>query len=187
MSEQFVQSLAFGHLAEGQIEAWLRRARRFSVLPVYEGGRAKKGPRLFTPTRALVSPDMLAIRGKDIRWVEAKHKTYFTWYRIGKVWTTGIDSYYFDQYVQLSELTEIPVWILFLHSRSDSVDGNCPTGLFGADVFHLRGCVDHEYKAYGKGGMLYWKHDDLHLLASIADVRAAAIAMGYREKLGEQP
>lgn len=181
MRERFEAQLAFGQVAEGQIEAWLRQVRRFSILPVYEGGRDKKGPRLFAPGRAFIAPDMLAIRGKDVRWIEAKHKTYFTWYRVGKVWTTGIDAYYFQQYLQLSTFTQIPVWILFLHSRSDSKEGRCPTGLFGADVFHLRGCIDHESKAFGIGGMLFWKHDDLHLLASVSEVRAAAFAMGYKE------
>lgn len=180
MTDIFAAQLVFGQIAEGQIEAWLRHTRRFNIVPVYDAVRDKKGPRLFTPNRALIAPDMLAIRGKDIRWIEAKHKSHFAWYRIGKTWTTGIDGYYFKQYLQLSEITQIPVWILFLHSRSDSPDGVCPTGLFGGDMVHLKSCIYLEYNAYGKGGMVYWRPVDLMLLASLSEVQSAAKVMGYK-------
>lgn len=110
--EQFQQRLAFGQIAEGQIEAWLRRVHKFMILPAYEGGRDKKGPRLFGYDELLITPDMLAIRGDETRWIEAKHKTYFAWYRKGKVWTTGIDLHHYLQYSRVADVTPWVVWLL---------------------------------------------------------------------------
>lgn len=183
MQNQFGQRLAFGQIAEGQIEAWLRRVCRYQILPAYEGGRDNKGPRLFGYDSVLITPDMLAIRGKDTRWIEAKHKTHFAWYRIGKAWTTGIDYHHYTQYVNVATVTPWPVWLLFLHSRDDSPDGFCPTGLFGGEITYLKANIDHVYQGvnnYGKGGMVYWRYQTLKQLATLKEVQNAAREMGYK-------
>lgn len=163
----FESKLAFGNVAEKQIEAWLIQVHHFLILPAYEGGRNQKGPRLFSDGKSLITPDILAIRGQYTRWIEAKHKTHFTWYRAGKSWCTGIDSYLYRDYLQVAQLSGWPVWLLFLHSRSDSADGICPTGLFGGNIQRLNGCVDHVYKPRNRGGMIYWKYSSLEKLATI--------------------
>lgn len=177
--DRFQKKLAFGQLAEGQIEAWLRNVKRYYILPAYEGGRDNKGPRLFGPTEPLITPDMLAIRGKDTKWIEAKHKTFWSWYRKGRYWTTGIDMKYYNEYKKVARSTPFPVWLLFLHSRSDSKEGVCPTGLFAGEIMELSKVESHRFGAYGKGGMVYWQREKLLQIASLEAVQKAADAMGY--------
>lgn len=178
---QFQTKLAFGQIAEAQIEAWLRHACSYHILPAYEGGRDNKGPRLFGPNGALITPDMLAIRGQDTKWIEAKHKTYWSWYRKGKYWVTGIDLRHYFQYQQVTRVTPFPVWLLFLHSRSDSPEGICPTGLFGGELSHLATVESHRFSNYGKGGMVYWQYEKLSRLASLEAVQVCSRRMGYQK------
>jgi len=188
--KRFQEKLAFGQVAEWQIEVWLRHTAKCCVLPVREGGRDNKGPRLFLPKGELIAPDMLAIRGKDIRWIEAKHKTVFSWYHNGQRWETGIDLHAFEQYRQIAQMTPWPVWLLFLHSEAygDKADEPypCPVGLFGNDLNELSKPenISHKWKPqkakdreYSRSGMIYWSPDNLKLIASLEDVEMAAAEM----------
>lgn len=181
MALAFRQQLAVGQIGESQIAAWLR-ARGYSVLPVYETEiNTGKGPRLFTPHGESIAPDMLVMRGTDIRWIEAKHKTVFSWWRIGACWETGIDIRHYEEYLSIDAQHPYPVWLLFLHTSSvpDARDmpycpPACPIGLFGGRLSRLRTLVSHTSDRHGKSGMVYWKHTDLQLIAALDEVIAAA-------------
>ena len=158
----FEDSLREGLLGESAITKWLN-ARGCSVLPAYEIEQSHgKGPRLFTPGKQLVSPDLLCInKDKTICWIEAKIKTAFTWHRKSKTWQTGIDRRHWQDYQQVAVITCIPVWLLFLHrpgnNAKDTPDGmESPHGLFGNDITVLAKSVDHEHDNYGPSGMVYW-------------------------------
>lgn len=180
----FRESLQVGQLGESAIAQWLRR-RGWHVLPAYEKEIDNgKGPRLFMAegddASELITPDLLAMRSGLFLWIEAKHKTVFSWYGTGHCWNTGVDKRHFDDYVQVQQRTAIPVWLLFLHRESTPWAGDrerwpdcpdeCPTGLFGGriDVLEKSGRFDPRW---GPSGMIYWQPiAHLHLIATLAEV-----------------
>lgn len=188
-SPQFTQLLKWGKVGETSIASWLRR-KGYTILPVYDIPLdTGKGPTLFTAFASglgeLVAPDMLTILGKRIQWMEAKRKTRFTWRRIpvGR-WQTGIDLRHYQHYRHVREHTQLPLWILFLHecsipSASDLANGcpaECPTGLYGGEINHLKSAVSHEDKFRSNGRMypmVYWDMEKLRKLASLEEVVSA--------------
>src|SRR5690606_24110330 len=88
MTTAFARSLSVGQLGESQIAQWLNR-RGWAVLPVYDVEmNTGKGPRLFAPDDKLIALDMFAFHPskRAALWIEAKHKTVFTWHRISRKW-----------------------------------------------------------------------------------------------------
>lgn len=170
---QFQQALLFGQLGESYIANFMRN-RGFHVLPVYEKQVGNyKGPRIFMSyislKKQLIAPDMLIIRdGKGV-WLEAKHKSHFTWYGKGQCWTTGINKHCFDDYLLLQQMTQMDVWLFFLHSdnqtwtqdvRKWNAPPICPTGLFAGRLAVLARQIDH-IGDFGTSGMVYWRDDQL--------------------------
>jgi hypothetical protein len=190
MAMPFTTSLRFGEMGESDIAKWLRK-KGHSVLPAYEKEiDTGKGPRLFTPDETLVTPDFLIF--PDIKFIEAKHKSVFTWHHRTTQWTTGIDLHHYSDYQKVQSVTGRKVWLLFLHrlsqphiidtrGRADcrhcqkSVSRSCcpqecPTGLFGASLNHLKEHEHHKHQNQGKHGMVYWWHGDLKCLARIDEL-----------------
>lgn len=133
--EEFEVYLEDGKVGESEI-AWNIMRRGYTVLPVYEIQKGQyKGPSAYTPDGgSIVAPDMLAFNGKRTAWVEAKHKSSFTWWRAGQVWETGIDLHHYYDYMKLIEISGWPVWLMFLHKKgvlAPQSPGESPTGLFG--------------------------------------------------------
>jgi len=113
---QFADNLAFGQIGESAIARWLRR-RGSSVLPAYEKEiNSGKGPRLFTPDAQLVTPDLFIFPW--LEFIEAKHKSVFTWYHRSRKWCTGIDLHHYRDYLKTQQQTKRRVWLLFLHRFS---------------------------------------------------------------------
>jgi len=180
----FAEKLAFGKVAEGFIANWLM-ARGNSVLPVYEIEKSTgKGPQLFGLDASLVAPDMVAFTENGVVWIEAKHKSVFTWHRNTQQWTTGIDLRHYGDYLKVAKTTRLPVWLMFFHNRAEPSDSDrrmgcpesCPTGLFGGDIFDLVPRENHRspalndnregIKGHGNSGMVYWAASTLKQLAS---------------------
>ncbi len=182
MEPTFEKRLAFGQVAESLIATWLRRVRGCTVIPIYEKEIGSgKGPRVFMPDGELVAPDMQVVRGGELSWIEAKHKTTFTWHRITQRWTTGIDQRHYQEYLKVSDLFPWPVWLMFLHEQSRPAEqdrqyapGDSPTGLFGDDLRRLRCCVNHQSDKWGKNGMVYWAVGSLAKLATLTEVMTAS-------------
>ncbi len=175
----FQQQLAFGKVAETHIATWLRRVRGYDILPVYEQEmETGKGPRLFTIDDEIVAPDMLALRDEHIMWIEAKHKSVFSWHSITQRWVTGIDLRHYGDYQRIAQRYPWPVWILFLHrsSHTDQKDLRwgappiCPTGLFGGSLPYLSQRESHRSDKWGRSGMVYWAHETITRLATIEEV-----------------
>lgn len=176
MSTNFQQTLAMGQIGESAISLWLR-SRGNWVLPVYEKEIDEyKGPRLFLPQGELIAPDLLVINHATCYWVEAKHKTAFSWYRVGQCWVTGIDIVHYTDYLRVNDESPYPVWLLFFHRGGQAKDSpdQSPSGLFGGSISRLRHCENHRSDRFGKGGMVYWKHRSLTLLATLQELRRTA-------------
>jgi hypothetical protein len=170
----FSEQLHFGKVGESRIARWLME-RSWTVLPVYETElHSGKGPVLYSMSSALVAPDMLAYRQSDVKWVEAKTKTSFTWHRITQRWVTGIDLRHYRDYLKIASESPWPIWLLFLHLDSQGAKdtptelvGESPVGLFGNELLHLSGCENHRHDNWGRSGMVYWELDSLRCLATI--------------------
>lgn len=120
----FATSLATGQLGESLIAQWLRR-RGWHVLPAYEKETGDyKGPRLFmaqgSDKAQLIAPDLLTMRNGDFRWIEAKHKTHFSWYGKEQRFVTGIDLHHYGDYCRVADETGIDVWLMFLHREENT-------------------------------------------------------------------
>lgn len=191
----FERALEFGKVAEGLIAAWLQ-ARGNAVMPAYEIEKASgKGPQLFSSDGDFVSPDLLSFSAAGVCWIEAKHKTHFTWHRKTNQWTTGIDLRHYGDYLAVEKRTKLPVWLMFYHgdnrpSANDVDHGcpdECPTGLFGGKLFDLVLRENHRslpfdpsregFAGHGRSGMVYWTPNTLRLLASCDEVQSAAAAL----------
>lgn len=167
----FEEKLAFGRVGEEKIANWLINRCGAAVLPVYQiDSDDKKGPRLFAKQHKLTVPDLLVWTQSDgLIWMEAKRKTVFSWHENTQSWQTGIDKRLFEQYEKVAVRTSLPVWLLFLHEKTETDKRKepwpCPTGLFGRTLKFLAENIDHPW-----GGMLYWKHDDLRKLAELSEL-----------------
>lgn len=188
----FQKSLETGRIAEGWIAKWLI-SRGASILPAYEIEIPQyKGPQVFSGEGEFVSPDMLVFSDKGILWIEAKHKSVFTWHRKTSQWTTGIDLHHYGQYMHVAKLTKLPVWLMFYH-REDAPDSrdlqhgcpsSCPTGLFGGEIFDLAMRENHRslpidrnrsgFVGHGKSGMVYWADSAFKRIATKEQVEAIA-------------
>lgn len=174
-SPTFNQQLSVGKVGESVIKQWLNSIG-FSVLPVYEKMDSEyKGPQLFTPTGGQIAPDMFVFRGEKCMWIEAKHKSAFSWHRITGRWVTGIDLRHYLDYCKIDDDSPFPVWLLFLQRSGQAVDSppNCPTGLFGNPLKYLRMHENHRHANHGKSGMVYWSVAHLQKIASLEVVLSA--------------
>ena len=176
--DSFAHTFRFGCIGESAIATWFKHLG-YSALPVYEKEmNTGKGPQLFAPDRELIAPDLLVFN-KDtnkVFWIEAKHKSAFTWHRITQTWNTGIDQKHYDHYLSVNEVSPWPIWLLFLHEEGQAKDTPpdkiSPTGLFGGELGFLNENIHHTHDNWGRSGMVYWAHETLKLVASLNEVRA---------------
>lgn len=172
----FAQQLNYGKAAESAIARWFRN-RGWAVMPVYEKIIDEgKGPQVFLPQGGLIAPDLLVFRcqkGDDqTHWIEAKHKTAFSWHRLTGRWVTGIDLRHYEDYCRVDDMTPWPVWLLFLHEGGQAKDSppNSPAGLFGNKLAVLRKCENHRHANWGHSGMVYWALESLIKLADLSEI-----------------
>jgi len=156
----FDKKLAFGQIGESKIAKWFNR-RGYTVLPVYEKEiDTGKGPRIFAPKEQIIAPDILVFKANKILWIEAKHKSGFSWHRKTGRWVTGIDLKHYLDYLKVKDYSPAPVWLLFLQDGLAAKDSPVsPSGLFGQSLDVLRKCENHRHAAWGISGMVYWAID----------------------------
>jgi hypothetical protein len=188
MVSTFKGCLAFGQTFEDMVSVYIR-SRGWCTLPAYEPLANKfKGPRLSVPDsfgkKELIAPDMLAIRYNtkrqllELRWFEAKHKNMATYSRRHKEWQTGIDRRCYEDYIQIQEITRIPVWLLFLQRPPTTKDPllpddapPCPTGLYGCLITTPYNHMDAYQDENGSNRpMVYWNISDMKLLATLEEI-----------------
>jgi len=180
--QSFEQALEQGKVGESLISQWLIR-RGVHILPAYEKViDDHKGPVLFSFDELLVAPDLLCFNTGEqkIFWVEAKNKSAFAWNRSRRIWTTGIDSHHFSQYLKVRRLLGLPIYLMFLQRGGQAKDSpvTSPTGLYGGEILALSKRINHTYDGknnYGTGGMTYWGIDDLVKYAELDEVLEVTI------------
>lgn len=164
----FSDSLSYGKIAESYIAKYFLN-KGYSVLPIYEKQiHEGKGPQLFIGDQAIIGTDMLVFNNDKVFWIEAKHKTAFSWHRNTSRWVTGIDLRHYEHYIKIQEYTNWPVWIMFFHKGGKAKDSpdESPKGLFGNDLKVLIKTENHRRDKWGNSGMVYWAVDKLMLIES---------------------
>lgn len=189
----FEHQLEVGKVAESLIARFMMR-RGHCVLPVYEIEKGQgKGPQFFMAEKSLVAPDMLVFTSSGQIFIEAKHKSVFTWHRNTQRWTTGIDLRHYRDYLEVAKASRAPVWLMFYHRESRPSEADlrmgcprvCPTGLYGGEIASLSARVSHQttplnsasgIKGHGRSGMVYWAERSLKKIAEKVDVEMAEAA-----------
>lgn len=163
--DSFEEKLEFGKAGEKVIIDWLCRSG-YSVLPVEKASWGNGGPRIYQANSSLVAPDLLVLQ---FGWIEAKTKSAFTWHRISQSWQTGIDVYYYNQYIEAARKSCMPIYLFFLQLPGQAKDSpsGCPTGLYGGDLTYLQEHEHHRHSNWGKGGMVYWAESMLKKFADL--------------------
>lgn len=172
----FESQLKAGKVGESEIAGWLR-SRGLHVLPVYEIEKGQyAGPAVYSASGAsIIAPDILAFNDEKIIWIEAKHKSAFTWHRISQRFVTGIDLHHYQEYLKLVELVSWPVWLLFLQRGGTAKDSHqSPAGLYGENIEILATKENHRHNNWGKCGMVYWAEESLRKLADYPLMKDAA-------------
>lgn len=166
LSQTFEDSLKFGKIAESKIARFFLD-KGYAVLPIYEKEISEgKGPALFFPDKEIIGTDIMIFKSGKIFWIEAKHKTAFSWHRITSRWVTGIDIHHYKHYQEIMKRTEWPVWLMFYHEGGQAKDSpaESPKGLFGNELSYLVNNENHRHDNWGKHGMVYWAIDKLKLI-----------------------
>ena len=182
----FDRQFAFGRVGEGFITQWLishgasvypvetLRPDTFQGCVVHPAGYMK-GPHITLDDVRLVLPDLLVHLYGGWKWIEAKHKTCFTWHRKSRQWTTGIDLHHYQEYLHIESVTGLPVYLMFYHPRrkpdARDIAAGCPSespiGMFCGTVQELRECENHRHENHGRHGMVYWAPNAFPLVYSI--------------------
>jgi hypothetical protein len=164
---RFNERLTLGHVVESKIAKWLI-ARGCHVLPAYQIIEQKaNGPQLFSKAGNFVTPDMFVFSKSGALWIEAKHKTAFTYHRITGRFVTGIDLNHWRDYLEVKRLTSVECWLMFNHLGGTAKDSPpSPSGLFTGEIGELSKCVNHTHANWGKHGMIYWA---IHSLKRIGE------------------
>lgn len=155
--QSFDKQFEFGKIGESYISNYFK-AKGYAVLPIYEKEISEgKGPAVFFPDEEVIGTDMLIFKEDKTLWIEAKHKSAFSWHRLTQKWVTGIDIKHYNNYLKLQEKTQWPVWLLFKHNGGQ----DSPKGLFGNNLKVLSVCENHRHSGWGKYGMVYWAVENL--------------------------
>jgi hypothetical protein len=162
-SQTFKDQYSFGKIAETKIAMYFRN-KGYTVLPIYEKEiNEGKGPALYFPDKEIIGTDMMIFKNKNIYWIEAKHKTAFSWHRITNRWVTGIDIHHYEHYQIIAKRTDWPVWLMFFHEGGQAKDSpaDSPCGIYGNELLYLIENENHRHENWGKSGMVYWAIEKL--------------------------
>lgn len=167
----FQKNLDFGKTGESIIANYLKN-RGWAILPVYEKIIDEgKGPQIFVVDRDFIAPDMLAFTQEDIYFVEAKHKSVFSWYRKTQKWVTGMDIKHYKDYLEVDRRFPFPVWLFFLHTERFCNKRDepypCNTGLYAERLSVLKNKESHTSDKWGNSGMVYWAEENLKKLCEL--------------------
>jgi len=170
----FKESLIIGKTGESKIAKWII-SDGGQVLPVYEIAENQyKGPALYCEGTTLVAPDILMFKKGELRWVEVKTKSSFSWHRKTERFVTGIDLHHYADYLKVKDVTNTQLWLLFLQglgiAKDTPDDKMAPTGLFGGEISDLKQNENHRHDNWGKHGMVYWAVDKLLKISNYEDI-----------------
>jgi len=170
----FKEALDHGQAGESHIANYLK-SKGCTVIPCYEKIMdTGKGPQIFRPNGSLVAPDLWCFshKNKDFFFAEVKTKTGFSFHRLTRRMTTGIDIRHYNHYIEVLKEFEKEVFMFFLQMGGKVKDTHViqPSGLYMGRLSELMHKENHRSEKWGRSGMVYWSEKDLTKLAEISDV-----------------
>lgn len=163
MADDFQEKLEFGLDGENKVAKFML-SHGYDVLQIYKKeGAEKQGPRLLSSLGHRVAPDMMVFRNGKQFWIEVKRKTGATWFKLSEQWETGINRRHFNEYCAISEMSQLPLWIIFIQEggpaeRSGPVT---PKGWFCQSIEWLKA---NALKKTFNPSMIYWRLYDMKQL-----------------------
>lgn len=114
VSLSFQDQLAFGEEGEKSIAEMLIN-RGVSILPLYQFKNHDQTPFLLTREEKLTMPDLTCWKNGDAYFVECKRKN--KWVHFNGQMETGLNLKHFKEYEKIKALTNLDVWLFFLHEH----------------------------------------------------------------------
>jgi hypothetical protein len=118
MGDDFGQNLALGQEAESMLAKCLAR-RGHHAMRIFPEQSTGIGPRIETPTGAIVSPDIIAVTGDgNVIWFEVKSKGVpgYRYSGENRGWEHGVDWGKFRDYGRLAERASVNIMVRELKS-----------------------------------------------------------------------
>lgn len=166
-NDKFKQELARSRVYEVAFKKWLEAEREFSTLPVFDfnGYRHNTAPVLSGNGRQLVAPDILGFKGGGAcAFFEVKLKELAALHRKTNTRVTGLALRNWQDYMEISRLTGIPVWIVFIHQKEREVRvGNIRT----ISEHHI-----HHESTMDRGGTVFFEYSRLSRIMGLEDLEA---------------
>lgn len=191
MTRSFAEMYEYGRAGESLVVQWLK-SHGCNVFPACDTViQTHTAPMFANSGKAIIAPDLLVFDAKEIRWVEVKTKTAFTWHRISRPprWTTGIDLRNYEHYQRIAKESPIPLWLFFVQSSGvakDTPKGRVsPSGLYAKDLDLL---MLNENHRHDESGMVYWAEHTLTKLAEWdeLDTRRLSVTMPVNQRSSTQ-
>jgi hypothetical protein len=120
MATKFEEKLAFGKIAEKEVEA-LYMDCGFSVIRSYDyNGEDNKSPRMFAKNKNYVLPDLDVSRAGVRKWLECKHYSQTPMNRRLGIHVHGIKKRLYNDYLNVQRETGTPVFLVI-----KEIEGDC--------------------------------------------------------------
>lgn len=165
-SKEFTENRDIGLQYEKALERWMQQERRLYTLPTYDytGLANDKAPRLMGASDRLIIPDLLVFGEAGARWCEVKYKDHADWNENRKRLVTGIPSHHWEQYQIVCRVTNIPVFLSFIHRKQNHVSLD--------SVEALSRKISHTYdgRKMGRNGMTFFCFDALNYLMPFSEL-----------------
>jgi hypothetical protein len=152
----FKDALAWGQ--EGEKDVAIKLIERGNlIVPLYQF-ESDHAPILLSNKTNYVLPDIFCINENGFFWVEVKRKN--QWVRWFDGIETGCDYRLYSQYLEITRLTQRPVYVFFKHEEVE------PVGIYYVDVResgrHWNGCNPAGQLVHKS--MFFWSFNKLTLL-----------------------
>lgn len=120
----FEEQLQFGEEGEELIAAIFIK-KGFAVLPLYQF-TAEFAPKIITLQTNFISPDLTIFKNGKVVFIEVKSKT--RWVKFNGVVETGCNFRHYEHYKNLSEYTNIDLYLVFNHTEDK------PEGIYTVSI-----------------------------------------------------
>lgn len=118
----FVEQRERSRIYEVAFAGWLQTQGWYTLAAYdYSGKADDKAPRLMHGNTGLILPDILAIQLNKKAWFEIKVKSNADLYRKQNRYVTGMPLRHWQHYHDVKALTDMPVWIVFIHEAEQII------------------------------------------------------------------
>jgi hypothetical protein len=160
----FAEKLERSRIYEVAFASWLQ-SRGWYTLAAYDySGKADdKAPRLMCGNTGLVTPDIFAVQLDKRAWFEVKLKSNADLYRKTNTLVTGLPLRHWQHYHDVKALTDMPVWIVFIHEAEETV--------VTAEIDDIATSHTYTGSSMDRGGTIFFIFEKLRPVTTLHDLR----------------